>query len=31
MTAWYPITLAVITMPAAWLGGALHRRRHPAP
>lgn len=25
---WYPILLVVISMPCAWLGGILHRRRH---
>ncbi len=25
---WYPITLIVLAIPCAWLGGALHRRRH---
>ena len=26
--AWYPIALALSTLPTAWLGGTLHRRRH---
>jgi hypothetical protein len=25
--AWYPITLAVLALPSAWLGGRLHQRR----
>lgn len=26
--AWYPVLLAAVALPVAWLGGALHRRRH---
>lgn len=26
--AWYPILLVVSSLPCAWLGGVLHRRRH---
>jgi hypothetical protein len=26
---WYPIALALTTLPCAWLGGAPHRRPHP--
>ena len=25
---WYPLTLIVLAMPTAWVGGALHRRCH---
>lgn len=25
--AWYPLLLAAVSVPGAWLGGALHRRR----
>jgi hypothetical protein len=25
--AWYPLLLAAVSVPCAWLGGALHRRR----
>lgn len=25
---WYPLLLAAVALPAAWLGGALHRRPH---
>lgn len=27
---WYPVALAVETLPCAWLGGVLHRVRHSA-
>ena len=27
---WYPIALAGTALPCAWLGGMLHRSRHPA-
>ena len=26
--SWYPIAIVLTTLPCAWLGGALHRRRH---
>lgn len=26
---WYPVALALSVFPTAWLGGRLHRRRHP--
>jgi len=26
---WYPVALALSVFPTAWLGGMLHRRRHP--
>lgn len=26
---WYPVALALSVFPTAWLGGTLHRRRHP--
>ena len=26
---WYPIALVASSLPCAWLGGALYRRRHP--
>jgi len=27
--AWYPVALVIVTLPGAWLGGAVYRRRHP--
>lgn len=27
---WYPIALVLSSLPCAWLGGVLHRRRHAA-
>lgn len=27
--AWYPIALAITALPCVWLGGLLHRAKHP--
>jgi hypothetical protein len=27
---WYPVVIALTALPCTWLGGLLHRRRHPA-
>ena len=29
--AWYPIALVLVTLPAAWVGGALYRARNARP